>query len=93
LIVPLVMGRTLHMHSVSVVFSILTIGTLFGLLGAILAVPVCAIVIVCWEECHLIPRQIDREHRSFCYPKATAAYGRSAGNAPSAPALGRPQVD
>jgi hypothetical protein len=31
-------------------------GSLFGLLGAILAVPVAAILKVCWEEFYLIPK-------------------------------------
>jgi putative permease len=61
LIVPFVMGRSLHLHPVSVIFTILTMGTLFGLLGAILAVPVCAIVKICWEEFYLIPACIDTE--------------------------------
>jgi predicted PurR-regulated permease PerM len=56
-IVPLVMGQSLNLHPVSVMFTVLVMGVLFGLLGAILAVPVCAIVKVCWEEFYLIPRR------------------------------------
>jgi predicted PurR-regulated permease PerM len=50
------MGQSLNLHPVSVTFAVLVMGALFGLLGAVLAVPVCAIVKVCWEEFYLSPR-------------------------------------
>jgi predicted PurR-regulated permease PerM len=56
LIVPTVMGKSLDLHPVSLIFTVLVMGSLFGLLGAILAVPVAAIVKVCWEELYLLPR-------------------------------------
>lgn len=59
LIVPLVMGKSLDLHPVSLIFTVLVMGSLFGLLGAILAVPVAAILKVCWEEFYLIPRGKD----------------------------------
>jgi predicted PurR-regulated permease PerM len=59
LIVPLIMGKSLDLHPVSLVFTVLVMGSLFGLLGAILAVPVAAILKVCWEEFYLIPRGKD----------------------------------
>lgn len=61
LIVPLVMGQSLKLHPLSVTFTVLVMGALFGLLGAILAVPVCAILKVFWEEFYLKPRQTDVE--------------------------------
>jgi putative permease len=60
-IVPMVMGQSLNLHPISVTFAVLVMGALFGVLGAILAVPVCAIVKVCWEEFYLIPRRTDTE--------------------------------
>lgn len=60
-LVPLIMGQTLNLHPVSVTFTVLVMGALFGLLGAILAVPVCAIVKVLWEEFYLAPQGIDVE--------------------------------
>lgn len=57
LIVPLVMGKSLDLHPVSLIFTVLVMGSLFGLLGAILAVPIAAILKVCWEEFYLIPRE------------------------------------
>lgn len=59
LIVPLVMGQSLNLHPISVTFAVLVMGALFGLLGAILAVPVCAIVKIFWEEFYLGPAQTD----------------------------------
>jgi putative permease len=60
LIVPLVMGQSLNLHPISVTFAVLVMGALFGLLGAILAVPVCAMVKIFWEEFYLGPAQTDR---------------------------------
>lgn len=59
LIVPVVMGQSLNLHPLSVTFTVLIMGALFGLLGAILAVPVCAITKVCWQEFYLGPRNTD----------------------------------
>jgi len=56
LIVPVVMGQSLNLHPLSVTFTVLVMGALFGLLGAILAVPVCAIIKVFWEEWYLGPQ-------------------------------------
>ncbi|MGV3720833.1 MAG: AI-2E family transporter [Actinomycetota bacterium] len=61
LIVPVVMGQSLNLHPLSVTFTVLIMGALFGLLGAILAVPVCAIIKVCWQEFYLGPRNTDAE--------------------------------
>jgi putative permease len=61
LIVPLVMGQTLRLHPISVTFAILMMGALFGLLGAVLAMPICAMVKVCWEEFYLRPKGISSE--------------------------------
>jgi predicted PurR-regulated permease PerM len=61
LIVPLVMGQSLNLHPISVTFMVLVMGALFGLLGAIIAVPVCAIVKVCWEEFYVIPKNTDMD--------------------------------
>jgi putative permease len=59
LITPLVLGGSLQVHPVSLMFAILVMGTLFGLIGALLAVPVSAIIKVCWEELYLKPRHTD----------------------------------
>jgi predicted PurR-regulated permease PerM len=59
LIMPVVMGKSLDLHPVSLIFTVLVMGSLFGLLGAVLAVPVAAILKVCWEEFYLIPKGKD----------------------------------
>ena len=59
LIVPVVMGQSLDLHPLSVTFTVLVMGALFGLIGAIIAVPVCAIIKVCWQEFYLAPRNPD----------------------------------
>lgn len=61
LIVPVVMGQSLNLHPLSVTFTVLVMGALFGLLGAILAVPVCAIIKVFWEEWYLAPQNTDTQ--------------------------------
>lgn len=58
-LVPRVMGQVLNLHPVSVLFVVLVTGLLFGLLGAILAVPLCAIIKVFYEEFYLIPSGVD----------------------------------
>ena len=59
LIVPMVYGRTLDLHPVSVMFAVLAMGSLFGFLGALLAVPVTVLVKAAWEEFYLKPRHTD----------------------------------
>lgn len=44
LISPQVMGKSLHIHPITVIFVILTAGNLFGLVGIILAIPGYAIL-------------------------------------------------
>lgn len=41
---PQIMGKTLHIHPVTIIFVILTAGNLFGILGIILAVPGYAVL-------------------------------------------------
>lgn len=46
LIQPVVMSRAVHLHPAVVIFAILIMGTLFGLVGVLLAVPFTAALIV-----------------------------------------------
>ncbi|MBD1381419.1 AI-2E family transporter [Metabacillus arenae] len=41
---PQIMGRTLHIHPITIIFVILTAGNLFGVIGIILAVPGYAVL-------------------------------------------------
>lgn len=44
LISPQIMGKTLHIHPITIIFVILTAGNLFGIVGVILAVPGYAVL-------------------------------------------------
>ena len=50
LLVPFVMRRQLQLHPVSTIFGFIALGTLFGLFGAIVAVPTVAILKVLYDE-------------------------------------------
>jgi predicted PurR-regulated permease PerM len=53
LLVPLVMGRAVDMHPLSVTFAVLVMATLFGLLGIIIAVPAALVVKTLYQELYL----------------------------------------
>jgi putative permease len=53
LIVPLVMSRTLDLHPLSVTFMVLTMGTMFGVVGAIIAVPAAVVIKTLYQELYL----------------------------------------
>jgi putative permease len=57
-LVPRIMGEMLNLHPLSVIFTVMVMGALFGLLGAVMAVPVCAIIKVCYEEFYVNPQGI-----------------------------------
>jgi predicted PurR-regulated permease PerM len=59
LLVPLVLGKEMRLHPVNILFFTLAMGTLFGILGAILAVPAAALVQILIDEFYLRPRHID----------------------------------
>jgi putative permease len=61
LIVPLVMSRAVDLHPLSVVFAVLSMGALFGLLGAIIAVPTTIIVKTLFQEIYLSQRDQDSD--------------------------------
>ena len=55
---PLIMGREMKLHPVTITFFALSMGTIFGVAGAILAVPTAATAKILFEEFYLIPRNI-----------------------------------
>lgn len=59
--VPLIMGRELDLHPVSIIFFALAMGSLFGLAGAILAVPAVVVIKIAFDEFYLKPNKVDRE--------------------------------
>lgn len=58
IISPQVVGKTLHMHPLSIIFALLVGGELAGIVGLILAVPVFAVVKVVLQ--HIVAYQIRR---------------------------------
>ena len=59
LLVPLIMGKELDLHPVELFFWTLAAGTLFGLVGALLAVPIAALVRILVDEFYLRPRRLE----------------------------------
>jgi predicted PurR-regulated permease PerM len=59
LLVPLVLGKEMRLNPVSILFFTLAMGYLFGLPGAILAVPAAALVQILIDEFYLRPRKLD----------------------------------
>ncbi len=59
-LVPLVMGRAVGMHPLSVTFAVLVMATLFGLLGIIIPVPAALIIKTLYQELYL-SRQVQSE--------------------------------
>ncbi|MBC8104661.1 MAG: AI-2E family transporter [Cytophagales bacterium] len=56
-LVPLIMGRSLKLHPVSILFFVLALSAVLGLAGALLAVPSAIITKVAWEEFYLRGRR------------------------------------
>ena len=74
LLVPVVLGREMRLHPVNILFFTLAMGSLFGILGAILAVPAAALIQILIDEFYLRPRklnyaEIDREAASLLQGK------------------------
>ncbi|PYL09808.1 MAG: hypothetical protein DME34_01720 [Verrucomicrobia bacterium] len=59
LLVPVVLGKEMRLHPVNILFFTLAMASLFGVLGAILAVPAAALVQIVIDEFYLKPRHVD----------------------------------
>ncbi len=57
-LVPFIMGRELELHPVTIVFFALSMGALFGIAGAVLAVPLAAITKVLIDEFVIRPNAV-----------------------------------
>src|SRR5436190_23465241 len=58
-LVPVVLGKEMRLHPVNILFFTLAMASLFGLLGAILAVPTAALVQIVIDEFYLRPRNLN----------------------------------
>jgi hypothetical protein len=54
-----VLGKEMRLHPVNILFFTLAMASLFGLVGAILAVPAAALVQIVIDEFYLRPRHMD----------------------------------
>ena len=59
LLVPGVLGKEMRLHPVNILFFTLATGTMFGLLGVVLAVPAAALTQIVIDEFYLRPRKPD----------------------------------
>lgn len=59
---PFIMGRSMELHPVTIVFFALSMGALFDITGAILAVPLAATTKILIDEFYLRPQQVPIEH-------------------------------
>ncbi|MFN2541182.1 MAG: AI-2E family transporter [Chthoniobacterales bacterium] len=75
LLVPIVLGKEMRLHPVNILFFTLAMASLFGVLGAILAVPAAALVQIVLDEFYLKPRHVD--HAEMEREAAILVEGRS----------------
>jgi len=61
LLVPFIMGKEMELHPVTIVFFALTMSAMFGIIGAILAVPLAAISKILFDEFYTKPNSIPTE--------------------------------
>jgi predicted PurR-regulated permease PerM len=68
IVMPLVVGRAVHLHPVATVLAVLCGGALAGILGMVLAVPAAATIAVLvdevWPEAHLPTYDTDRSDQA-----------------------------
>ena len=81
LLVPGVLGKEMRLHPVNILFFTLATGTMFGLLGVVLAVPAAALFQIAIDEFYLRSRKpdyaaIDREAAALVEGKTDAKAAR-----------------
>ncbi len=57
-LVPFIMGSQMELHPLSIIFFALAMGSLFGIAGAILAVPTAATIKIIYDEFYLRPNHV-----------------------------------
>jgi putative permease len=61
-LIPFIMGKQMDLHPVTIMFFILSMTTLFGLIGAVLVIPAAALTKILLSEFYLRPRGRDPEY-------------------------------
>ncbi len=72
-IVPLVMSRTVNLPPAVLAFGVVIVGSLFGVMGVLLAVPILSAAVILVQELWIAPREKRAGGRS---PGADAQHGR-----------------
>ncbi|MBK6726287.1 MAG: AI-2E family transporter [Xanthomonadales bacterium] len=85
ILTPKLVGESIGLHPVAVIFAVLAGGQLFGFFGVLLALPVAAVVLVLLRHTH--ERYLDSEiYGAEAQPPATAATSDAATTPAAAPA-------
>jgi predicted PurR-regulated permease PerM len=71
-LVPFIMGSQMELHPLSIIFFALAMGSLFGIAGAILAVPTAATIKIMYDEFYLRPNHVPVEQIETQAEKITA---------------------
>jgi len=58
-LVPVILGREMRLNPVSILFFTLAMGWMFGIAGAVLALPAAALTHIVIDEFYLRPREVD----------------------------------
>jgi putative permease len=75
LLVPGVLGKEMRLHPANILFFTLATATMFGILGAVLAVPAAALTQIVIDEFYLRPRKLD--HAALDREAAALVEGKS----------------
>jgi predicted PurR-regulated permease PerM len=86
IVMPLVIGRAVHLHPVVTIFAVLVGLSAFGVLGGLLAVPVAAALNVTLSE--LYPQEAEQEEKPGERPGIWSRLGRRAAGPVSQPSRG-----
>ena len=57
LLIPLIMGRSMELHPVTIIFFALVMAAFLGVIGAIVAVPTAALAKILFDEFYLLPQK------------------------------------
>ncbi len=71
LILPLIMARTVDMHPALVTLGLLAVGTLFGLIGVVIAIPLLSLAIILVEVLWIEPSEARANARASAPAPAT----------------------
>ena len=68
---PVVMSRAVHLHPAVIAFGVVAVGSVFGFLGLVIAVPILSLLMIVVEEAWVLPRE--RAAEQVIRPSASPA--------------------